>query len=83
MASRRHWFLQVVVATAGSWWFIEQYVNKFPSWLSDWRLPLVFFSRRRVVLVLPFSSFAYGVCGGRLGLCHLSAASLSFRRPLC
>ena len=57
MASRRHWFLQVVVATAGSWWFIEQYVNKFPSWLSDWRLPLVFFSRRRVVLVLPFTSF--------------------------
>ena len=55
MASRRHWFLQVVTATAGAWLIIEQYVNKFPSWLSDWRLPLVFFSKRRVVL--PLTSF--------------------------
>ena len=57
MESRRHWFLQVVAATAGAWLIIEQYVNKFPSWLSDCRLPLVFFSRRRVVHVLLFTSF--------------------------
>ena len=57
LASRCHWFLQVVAATADAWWIIVQYVNKFPSWLSGCRLPHVFFSRRRVVLVLPLTSF--------------------------
>ena len=57
LASRCHWFLQVVAATADAWWIIVQYVNKFPSCLSDCRLPHVFFSRRRVVLVLPLTSF--------------------------
>ena len=31
LASRCHWFLQVVAATADAWWIIVQYVNKFPS----------------------------------------------------
>ena len=51
LASRCHWFLQVVAATAGAWLFI----------VSDCRLPHVFFSRRRVVLVVPPTSARCGL----------------------
>ena len=92
LASRRHWLLQVVAATSGSWLMIEQCVNKFRSWLSDWRLPLVFFLFQKTrctcsssYFVSPTASVEDITCSpppGRLGLCLLSAASHSFRRPL-
>ena len=91
LASRRQWLLQVVATTAGSWWLSDQCVNKFPSWLSDWRLQLVFFLFQKTRCtcpssncVSPASSAEDITCApppSRLGFCHLSAASQSFLAP--